>query len=82
MYHEFEYREKGKDIAPSEGRFKEDQSKEEEKDIPYTRHLPEIQERYRRVEYTGPTFQVKPEPIGNFSIINKDEIEMDEEEDL
>lgn len=66
MYHEFEYREKGKDIAPSEGRFKEDQSKEEEKDIPYTRHLPEIQERYRRVEYTGLTFQVKTRTYWKF----------------
>ena len=66
MYHEFEYREKGKDIAPSEGKFKEDQSKEEEKDIPYTRHLPEIQERYRRVEYTGLTFQVKTRTYWKF----------------
>ena len=66
MYHEFEYREKGKDIAPSEGRFKEDQSKEEEKDIPYTRHLPEIQERYIRIEYTGLTFQVKTRTYWKF----------------
>lgn len=66
LYHEFEYREKGKDIAPSEGRFKEDQSKEEEKDIPYTRHHPEIQEGCRRGDFTGLTFQVKTRTYWKF----------------
>ena len=66
MYHEFEYREKGKDIAPSEGELKEDQSKEEEKDIPYTRHLPEILEGSRRCELIGHIFQVETRTYWKF----------------